>query len=380
MQKLTTLVLLSALTAPSLMANTTESYYRHLMFRESPYSEYKGIYPLDNNSNPEFAHYEFTHDEQGRITQIAYKNGEDLIHNNLVWDSFIWFAPKVKIQYEQYQEIHTYYNSRDEQIAAHGNVYRAIYELDKNGKRISLTFYDQEGKASESQWNINRYQWHTTNEGFVREKRFNLNNEQQRFRPNLEFYEVQLEYDDEGKLEFMRNLGLEGKLTNNTSGAAVDRVTYDLDGNFIRWQVYDKDDNAVEGNSPMVHLGEHLYDDLGNKIGFRGYDSKGKQIAFSWGTYEEKRRYDEFGNTIEHFGYGPDGTQAFHITLDYSTTGKRLENFKSFDTQGKLTPTPMLGGAAMVSYDYAPDGSRKVNMLNPDLTPYSPPPPQQDSE
>ncbi|WP_026374507.1 hypothetical protein [Aestuariibacter salexigens] len=346
-------------------------YYRHIMFRETPYAVYRGIHQLHTDDSHNVALYAFDYDAQGRIKEISYQINGNMINANEVWDSFIWFAPKVKINYQPGKEVHTYYDSNDQQISAHGNVYQAVYTLDEDNNRVSLHFYDKQGEPSENAWNIHRYQWRTA-DGKVFEKRFNLLDEQQPIRPQFTFYEVELEYDQDGKLAFVRNLGLTGQPTNNESGAGIDRIVYDQEGNFSRWMVYDKDGNPVEGNRPMVHIGEHLYDAFGNKVGMRGFDRKGKRIPFSWGAYEHKLAYNEFGNQVSHIMFKSDGSFDRHLTLEYSDENTHITWLKSLDEHGQLTASPMLGGAAALRYVYQNDGTRQRELFSADMTTFSP--------
>ncbi|WP_100642389.1 hypothetical protein [Alteromonas facilis] len=363
-------------TSSNKLEHNETSYFRHIMFRETPYAPYRGIYPLDESTPPNAAHYQFKQDRQGRITQITYQQKDALIRGNEVWDSFIWFAPRVDIAYEGNTETHTYYDSDGNRIAAHGNVYTAIYELNNNNQRVALRFYDQQGNASESEWNIHRYEWRHAN-GKVYEKRLNLNDEQQPLRPVFTFYEVELEYDRDGKLVFVRNLGLTGEPTNNESGAGIDRITYDHNGNFSRWQVYDKDGKPVEGNRPMVHLGEHLYDANGNKVGMRGFDRYGKQITFSWGIYEHVRAFNQYGNMVEHAMYNADGSLSRHLLIEYNQAQTEITWLKSIDEQRQLVNSPMLGGAAALQYEYSTDGNVVRRPFNADMSEFNPP--QQDT-
>lgn len=351
--------------------NASTSYFRHIMFRESPYAIYRGIHQIDKRTVPDVAHYQFKQDNQGRITQISYQQKDALIRANEVWDSFIWFAPRVDIAYDANTETHSYYNSDGNRIAAHGNVYAAVYQLNDNKQRVALRFFDQYGKAVESAWNIHRYEWrHTDNK--VYEKRFNLQNEQQPLRPELTFYEVELDYDRDGKLAFMRNLGLTGEPTNNETGAGIDRIIYDHNGNFIRWQVYDKDGRPVEGNRPMVHIGEHLYDADGNKVGLRGFDRFGKQIAFSWGVYEHVHRFNQFGNMVENAMYNADGSLSRHLQIEYNSQQTEMTWLKALDKNRHLVNSPMLGGAAALQYEYQADGSIVRHLFNADMSVFNP--------
>ncbi|MFC3094495.1 hypothetical protein DRW07_13600 [Alteromonas sediminis] len=345
--------------------NATTAFYRHIMFRETPYATYRGIHPVVEETAPYFAHYQFTHDDKGRVTSIRYQMQENLIFGNQVWDSFIWFAPQVNIDYGPGKEVHTYFDVNGRQIAAHGDVYSAHYSLDKSGKRQSLHFYDENGEPSQNEWNIHRYEWRHEG-GYVFEKRFNLANEQQPLRPEFEFYEVKLDYDKNGQLAFVYNLGLDGTPTNNSSGAGIDRITYDQNGNFVRWQVYDKEGKPVEGNRPMVHLGEHLYDEFGNKVGLRGYDRFGKQIPFSWGAFEHSATFNERGNQIRQRIVDESGSTLQFFARKYTPDHSKILYVQSLNDNEMVTHSPALGGAAQVRYQYISDGSYKIERLNAD--------------
>ena len=358
---------------------SSQSYYRHIMFRETPYASYRGIHPIEAAAAPKVAHYQFDYDDKGRIKQIRYQMEQELIRGNEVWDSFIWFAPVVNISYQQGSEIHTYFDANERQIAAHGNVYSAHYKVDQSGKRTGLYFYDQQGLPSQNSWNIHHYEWRHAG-GKIYEKRFNLAGEQQPLRPEFQFYEVELEYDPKGQLAFMRNLGLTGTPTNNDSGAGVDRITYDHHGNFVRWQVYDKSGSPVEGNRPMVHLGEHLYDKNGNKVGLRGFDRYGHRIPFSWGVFEHINEYSEAGNQVSHQMKDEAGNMIQHFARQYSQNQSRLEVLKGLNNLGEATHSSMLGGAAIVKYDYQEDGSLSLQKLNPDGSVYVAPTNNQSGE
>ena len=342
-------------------------HYRHLMFRETPYASYRGIHPIGASLANEVAHYEFSYDAEGRVVRIAYKIGDSLIERNGVWDTFIWFAPEIRIAYLNDQIIHSYYDRHGERIHVHGNVYSAVFSVDGDDERIGLEFFDAAGNASESEWGIARYEWRRDDDGHVFERRYNLENTLVAMRPDLEFHEIKLEYDSDGRLSFLRNYGLEGTPTNNATGAGIDRITYDTAGNFIRWQVYDHQGHAVEGNGPNVHLGEHLYDQFGNKIGLRGFDRHGNQISFSNGTFLFRSVFDSHGNRIEQTRFDELGSQISRLKWTYSPNGTLLENVSSLTSDGNLTSSPQLGGAAMLRFIQGEDGSITTQRLDEEM-------------
>ena len=370
-------VLLSATISlsPIAVADTSNSsdsveskYFRHIMFRESPWANYRGIHPIDTDAPPAVAHYQFDYDSEQRVVAIRYQINNDLIDDNQVWDSFIWFAPGVKIEYGESTELHTYYNVNGEQVAVHGDVYSARYSLDEDGNRTSLHFYNEENQPSQNAWNIHHYEWRYNN-GIVNEKRFDLSDIQQPMRPVLQFYEVNLEYDDKGQLAFIRNLGTTGEPTNNDSGAGIDRIVYDQYGNFVRWQVYDKDGNPVEGNRPMVHVGEHLYDQFGNKVGMRGFDRYGNQVPFSWSAYEHVYTFDDYGNQRASDSFSKSGELEVSIIRTYTNDNSRLKSISTVSETGERIPSPVLSGAAYVEFNYDENGNRTHQFFNADGSP-----------
>ncbi len=346
-----------------------EDHFRHIMFRESPYAPYRGIHPIDADTSSNVQHYEFSYDKSNRLIRISQKFGDDLVPAFGTWDSFIWFAAEVRITYQDNKELHSYYNIEGQRTAAHGNVWEAVYELNEAGQRVALSFYGKNNDPVASEWNIHRYEWRPSDDGHVFEKRFNLKGEQEQLRPELAFHEVKLEYDQDGKLMFMRNYGLNHELINNPSGAAIDRITYDLAGNFIRWQVYDKDSMAVEGNRPMVHMGEHLYDVYGNKIGMRGFDRSGNRIPFSWGAMMHRTWYDDRGIRQSYQLTNSEDDFDVHIIYDYSEDLSHQVSLKSVDQKGALKNDPRLRGAAEVRYELNEEGQPSPKFFKADGTP-----------
>lgn len=334
------------------IAAKDSAYFRHLTFRETPYSPYRGIHPIDKKTAQTTAHYRFDYDKQGRVTAIAHMIGDQIINDNGNWDTFIWFAPKVIITYQGDQEIHQYHNSRDERITAHGDVYQANYQTNPQGQRITLTFTNADNQPSENAWGIHRYQWQHTGERQIIEKRFDLAGQQKSIRPEFHFFETHMTFNHRGLIEVMKNHGTEGKPSNNDSGAGIDRIFYDLAGNFQRWHVYDKDGKPVNGNRPMVHIGEHLYDSQGNKIGMRGFDTQGKPIPFSWGDFEIRNHFDHHGNQTGSQILNRQGQQTRRITVEYQQGGLRRDWIKTYDANDQLSTSPLLGGAAALKYQY----------------------------
>ncbi|HIB49125.1 MAG TPA: hypothetical protein EYO35_12550 [Flavobacteriaceae bacterium] len=327
-------------------------YYRHLVFRETPYSDVRGIHPIDNETANKEAHYRFVFDAQNRLTEVSHRIGNDLIADNGNWDTFIWFSPKMTIAYDGDKEIRHFYNIANQRIEAHGKMYKAVFQLDNQGRRTSVALYDKDNNPSENAWGIHTYQWTHTENGTVIEKRFNLKNESTTMRPNLTFYTIRLEFGEDDLLDFVYHIDEDGNLINNTMKAAIDRIVYDQEENFSRWMVFDKDKKPVEGNAPGFAIGEHLYDAKGNKVGLRGFDVEGRLKAFPNGIAKEVHVFDEFNNPTESKFYDIDNNLLQYVKRIYSNDGKRIEWLKLLDENGELTMHPTAKFAAMkMEYD-----------------------------
>lgn len=353
--RLLTFCALLLLISCKVFAQKTE-YYRHLIFRESPYSNIRGIHQIDKATSDNETHYRFVYDDQNRLVEVSHRLGDFIINDNYNWDSFLWFSSKMTIEYTTNQEIRYYYNRLDEKVEAHGKMYKSVFDINENGERTELKFYDKDGNPSENAWNIHKYQWTIEGDGNVLEKRFNLQNEAQPFRPDFTFYTVRLEFGDDDVLDFVHHLDENGKRINNSMKAGMDRIVYDQEENFSRWMVFDKDLKPVEGNAPEFALGEHLYDARGNKVELRGFDVVGRNKAMPNGVARVLNTYDRYNNQIEVKALDLQGNLMQHVKREYSKDGRRIEWLKFYDAEGNLVMPEGVDFAAL-KFEYAEDGS-----------------------
>lgn len=348
------LLMITFLGIDSSYAQKTE-YYRHLVFRETPFSDIRGIHPIDAATAEKETHYRFVYDSQNRLIEVSHRIGDFIINNNNNWDSFIWFSQKMTIEYTDKEEIRYYYNRLDERIEVHGRMYKAVFDLDEKGNRTALKLFDADGNPSENEWNIHTYQWTLLGDGKIIEKRFNLNGEPQPIRPNFTFYTVRMEFGDDDLLDFVYHIDENGELINNSMKAAMDRIVYDQEGNFSRWMVFDKDLKPVEGNAPEFAIGEHLYDARGNKVELRGFDVIGKPKAMPSGVARVLKSYDQFNNQTEVKVLDLAGNILQHVVREYSKDGRQIEWLRFYDTEGNLT-IPEGADYAVLKFEYAEDG------------------------
>ncbi len=322
-------------------------YYRQLVFRESPVEDVKGRLEIDANVAAKVLHYRFHYDSQGRLTEVSRRLGAVLSRNIGSFPGFFWFAPKLAIRYEGNKEIRTFYDETDTAIAAHGAVKTMVFTLDDQRRRVKLENFDEHSAAVNSDWGIHRYEWQHPKKGTVIEKRFSLDGKPVTMRPDLLFHTIRMEFGEDDMLQFVLNIDEKGELVNNADGAAIDRIVYDDQNNFLRWQVYDANRRSVDGNEPKMAIGEYQYDAMGQSRSLRGFNTQGQNGVFSWGFHAMKMAYDSFGNIKSQMLFDDKGNRLSSTQFEFSVDGLRVTWIKQFDAHGK------------------PDGSRGFFALQP---------------
>lgn len=316
----------------------TIKYYRNMVFRESPVEDLRGRQEIDAATAKDVIHFRFHYDDQNRLVEVSRRVGDTLTENPGSFPGFFWWAPKVEIDYSAGKETRWFSNVAGERTAAHGNVFRMEFTLDAQGRRSRLNYFDQDGKPVDGEWGSHEYRWRYPAAGVIVEDRVNVAGAPAPMRDNLLFHTIRMEFGNDDLLDFVFNIDANGDLVENPTGAAVDRIVYDLNGNFIRWQVYDQARRPRNGNSPLVAMGEYTYDQHGNSLMLRGYGEQGEDRLFSWGG-NQPFAYDERGNITSIATVGLDGKLLREERIEYSSDGSRMEWIKYFDGSGKPDPS-----------------------------------------
>lgn len=295
------LLFMLVLSTHALASGATE-YFRRLPFRESPYAPLHGIHPISKEEAAHVKCFKFTYDEKGRPTQVEFLRKGKLFtveNSNRVLLNYFFRAPKIVIEYKEHKEIRRFYDQWNQPTWVSDGVYYEVFHYNKNGMRVRLEYLSRDSFPVEDHWGISTYEWRTDEEGRVAEIRRNLSGQQVRIRPEFEFYEVRLQYAENGYLERMYNYGREGRLTNNSTGVAYDQLTYDEQGNFLGWSVFNDQGEAVIGNAPMVHRGLHSYNANGYPITFQSFDTSGKRMNGSENAFVNRRIYNDTGDFLQ---------------------------------------------------------------------------------
>ena len=107
-----------------------------------------------------------------------------------------------------------------------------------------------------------------------------------------------------------------------------------------------------------------MYDTYGNKIGLRGFNVTGDQVAFSWGSFEHKHSYDKYGNQTIANTYDTNGKLISGTESIFSKDGVYRDIFRFVDENGSPVASKQLGGAYGIKFEYA-KGSKKVIKRTP---------------
>ena len=174
-------------------------HFRHILFSETPWDVFKGTHPLTADEAKTINNYKFTYDDQGRLASIDYCRGDVLLgYSDLD-------AARVEISYDGNNEIHLYFDENKQPVEVNGKVFKSVYQLDENGMRTGLEFFDREGNPVENRNKIATYTWSKLPNGMTRENRFNLLGMEVILNEFCPFYELRFEYDEYGYAKRMSN-------------------------------------------------------------------------------------------------------------------------------------------------------------------------------
>jgi len=341
-------------------------YYAHMPFRETPFADLRGIYPLTAEAAQIHKHYRLVYDTAGRVVEVSFRLGDALQELNVSRNA-LTFTPVTRIRYDDGRETRTFFDRHMNPATANG-VYREVYELDRDGNRNALYFYDVDGRRIESDWGVYEYRWSVDRRGTVTEQRTDESGDPVAIRPHFPFYCLKLHYDQRGLLALMENFGFDCEtLTRNELNAAQDKLQYNAMGGIYAWNVYDADEQRSIGNGPMVARGIMERDALGHTTREYYEDAAGRMITNAYGWTDTYAKFDRHGNMIERSNRDVDGNLANNpalgyarYVLEYDETGQHRVRLSYFDADGNAVAHRKRGYHDVVS-DYDSRGNRIRN-------------------
>ncbi|MDO6596883.1 S41 family peptidase [Oceanihabitans sp. 2_MG-2023] len=336
----------------------TTKYFKHLVFRETPFSKTEGRIPLTEREVQNVNHYKLHYDSLNSLTLVEYKYNQSLIELNRsgILDGKRALAPKTQIRYTENTETRLFFDVNNKPTTNGMGVFKEVYSYNKKGKRVGLKFYDKNDKPINNSWNIFEYTWKHINNNSVLETRKDEKGVPVTMRPYYKFYNVLYKFNDKGLLLSMNNVDNKLKLINDETGIATDKATYDKNKNFINFKFINAENEPVVGSFLGTAGGFATYDKNGNclKYGTVGLDGNYKISKRSNDAYS-KYKFDSIGNLIERSNYDIDNkiqirngvisvryiynkdnpVQHLKTELHHTKPNKKVEDsiLKNFNTQ-----------------------------------------------
>ncbi|WP_418510575.1 hypothetical protein [Corallibacter sp.] len=376
MKKLLLLFLLIAgktTLASNSLNNTRVVYYSTVEFAETPLSEIKGSIPLHKDIAIKRNHYRFEYDELNRLKTISFFNGKEPQHPNHTANLFT-LAHRMEFTYANKSEHINFFDIRGNPVDVLDNVHRFTYKLNELGYRSQLIFFNENHEQVENGWNIFEYNWAYHSDGSIIETRVNKNGDEVAIRPGFEFYRLHLFFNIKGHIALMQQIDANGNMIENESGAAQDNITTNAYGNFIKWEVLDKNHQLEKGNGPDIAIGIQTFNEFGYETGLEHRDENNKLVYSAYGICISKTQFDAFGNIKERRFYGPDSKPANHefagyhsLKIQWDATGNRRTSLTYYGLDGQPT-LHKSRGYHKVTYEYTKKGLlKKIRYLDINL-------------
>jgi len=284
----------------------TAKYFKHLVFRETPYSETEGRIPLTEEEAQNINHFKLNYNTLNRLILVEYKYNQNLIDLNRsgILDGKRALAPKTQIIYTENKEMRLFFDVDNMPTTNGMGVFKEVYSYNKKGKRVGLKFYDKNNEPINNSWNIFEYTWKKINNNSVLEKRKDVKGVSVPMRPYYKFHNVLYKYNDNGTLLSMNNVDSKMKLVNDDTGIAIDKAIYDKDNNLVSFKFFNAENKPVVGSFLGTAGGFATYDNNGNCLKYAtvGLDGNYKVDKRNNDAYS-KYKFDSIGNLIERSNY-----------------------------------------------------------------------------
>ena len=298
------IILLIIISYTAKTQNLRKEYFKHLVFRETPYSFTKGRIPISVERSKVENHYQLSYNSNNQLVLIEYRFRSVLINRKRagIMDGFRNIATKTKIEYQDEKEIRTFYDENDIQCANPMNIYKEVYKYNKKGERTSVKFYDKDGKLTNNSWRIAEYNWTIFTDNSIIEKRKNTAGVYVTMRPYYKFMTTLYKYKNDGILISMNHIDESNNLIDDESGVAIDKAEYDDDFNLTGFKFYNSKNEPVIGSFLKSGGGKIVYDMNGNCIKYFTIDLE-NNLMMSRNKAIDLYQFDINGNLIEISSY-----------------------------------------------------------------------------
>lgn len=303
------------------------SYYRNLLFSETPFDIEKGTHKLTPDEAKTINNYKFTTDNSGRLVSVEFLRGDSLLAY-----SSLGGAGKIVYDYKDNKQVKTWYNKKNERIESAG-VYTAEYTLNEKEIRTGLKFFGKNGEPVENRNKINYYVWTVLPDSLVKELRYNLKGEETVMNPFCPFYELRFTYNQKGYVTRMANYKADTLYNCTAENCGDIGVSYFT---FTTNEAGDLENQSV-------------------------YNVKGQMSNLYWGWSKRLSKYDQNGYVTETAYLDQDneyvgGKNVPVYQSTYDSHGAMTE-VVNMDKDRKIINSPE-NGVAITDYKYDAVGNR----------------------
>jgi hypothetical protein len=299
-------------------------HYRHILFSETVFDDIRGSRQITEEEATQINNYKFSYDEQARLISVEFVRGEELL------DYSSTGAARVIMEYVENKEIRHFFNKNNEAIE-NGGVFKYVFDLNENGIKSGLNFYDKEDNPVENNNKIAFYKWEVLEDGMIKENRFNLYGIETVLNEFCPFYELRFSYDENNYVTRMAN--------------------------YIEDTLY----NCTVENCGDVGVSYFLFknSEQGDLLEFSVHNTVGQYSNLYWGWAKFESKFDEFGNVIETAYFDQDeeflGGKAIPVRqYKYDEHGSVVE-IHFMDKDRNLMNHPS-AGFAVIKYEYMENG------------------------
>ncbi len=320
-------------------ADSGHSYYRTLLFSETPWDTERGSHELTPAQAKDINNYRFSYDDQGRLASVEYTRGNELLDYGSLGG-----AARITYTYRDNRQIKHFFNKEGQPIES-GGVFAYEYTLDDKGTRVALRFLDREENPVENRNNIHNYVWRILDDGKLQERRYNLAGEETVMNPFCPFYELRFTYNEKKHVLEMANY--------------MDDLLYNC--------------TAENCGDIGVSYFEFTPNSQGDLLRFSVYNVTGQMSNLYWGWSRRVSSYDENGYVLETALYDQDneyvGGKLIPVTqYTYDKHGALVET-RNMDSDRNVINNPD-NGVAITRYQYDNKGNRTGTVkLDKDLNP-----------
>jgi len=174
-----------------IQAQENVDYYRHMVFRASPYSILMGRHPIDSDKIGYGAHYKIFKDDEGRVSKIEYWFRNKLTKGGYNRFGAIAGAARLTFKYQGNKIIRSYFDEQGKPMLNYWNIVVEEIELDVKGHKKAMIYKDLNGNRIEDSRGVWAVNWQVSKDGKeVVEDRIGKDGKSKRFNNFLDFGKV----------------------------------------------------------------------------------------------------------------------------------------------------------------------------------------------